>query len=283
LAAYAFVTESTSLGCSKQLEAVQQIRRMRGGAQSQLMRASDAGFYVVKFRDNPQHVRVLANEFLASRLGQCLGLPMPDVQSIEICDWLIQHTPELRIETAGQSRLVSSGLHLASRFATDLESGQIFDYLPESMFPRVINRSDFPRTLVLDKWTCNSDGRQAVFAQNPPRRGYVATFIDQGYCFNAGEWSFPDQALCGIYYRNFVYATVASWDSFEPALTSAEEMDISDIWDCAAGIPQEWCGPDPGALPRLVEELHRRRSKIRELITAFRLSSRNPFSNWVRH
>jgi len=100
---------------------------------------------------------------------------MPDVQSIEICDWLIQHTPELRIETAGQSRLVSSGLHLASRFATDLESGQIFDYLPESMFPRVINRSDFPRTLVLDKWTCNSDGRQAVFAQNPPRRGYVAT------------------------------------------------------------------------------------------------------------
>jgi hypothetical protein len=254
---------------------------MRGGAQAQLMRASDGGYHVVKFRDNPQHVRVLANEYLASRLGQCLGLPMPDVQSVEICDWLIQHTPELRIETAGQSRLVSSGLHLASRFAADLESAQIFDYLPESMFPRVINRSDFSRTLVLDKWTCNSDGRQAVFAQHPPRRGYVTTFIDQGYCFNAGEWSFPDLALCGVYYRNHVYASVDSWDSFEPALTSAEEMDISDIWDCAVGIPAEWCGQDTGALPRLVEELHRRRSKIRDLITAFRVSSRNPFPNWL--
>jgi hypothetical protein len=60
----------------------------------------------------------------------------------------------------------------------------------------------------------------------------------------------------------------------------AEEMDISDIWSCAAGIPAEWCGHDPGDLPSLVEELHRRRSKIRDLLTAFRVSSRNPFPNW---
>jgi len=109
------------------------------------------------------------------------------------------------------------------------------------------------------------------------------TFIDQGYCFNAGEWSFPDLALHGVYYRNFVYATVDSWDSFEPALTTAEEMDISDIWECAAGIPAEWYGHDPGALRSLVEELYRRRSKIRDLITAFRVSSRNPFPNWLQH
>src|SRR5579859_4514567 len=256
---------------------------MRGGAQAQLMRASDQDYHVVKFRDNPQHTRVLANEFLASRLGQCLGLPIPDVQTIELSDWLIEHTPELRIETDGHLRPVSSGLHLASRFATNLETGCVFDYLPESMFLRVINRSDFPRILVLDKWTGNCDGRQAVFSQRAPRRGYEATFIDQGYCFNSGEWNFPDKPLCGVYYRNFVYASVDSWDSFEPALTSAEEMDMSDIWDSAAGIPAEWCGPDTRALPRLVEELYHRRSRIRDLITAFRVSSRNPFPNWLRH
>src|SRR5579859_1636731 len=203
---------------------------MRGGAQAQLMRASDQDYHVVKFRDNPQHTRVLANEFLASRLGQCLGLPIPDVQTIELSDWLIEHTPELRIETDGHLRPVSSGLHLASRFATNLETGCVFDYLPESMFLRVINRSDFPRILVLDKWTGNCDGRQAVFSQRAPRRGYEATFIDQGYCFNSGEWNFPDKPLCGVYYRNFVYASVDSWDSFEPALTSAEEMDISALY-----------------------------------------------------
>ena len=28
---------------------------------------------------------------------------------------------------------------------------------------------------------------------------YTATFIDQGYCFNAGEWTFPDSPLRGVY------------------------------------------------------------------------------------
>ena len=35
--------------------AVQQIRRMRGGAQGQLMLGADGHIYVVKFQNNPQH------------------------------------------------------------------------------------------------------------------------------------------------------------------------------------------------------------------------------------
>ena len=42
--------------------AVQHIRRMRGGAQGQLMLGADGHAYVVKFQNNPQHMRVLANE-----------------------------------------------------------------------------------------------------------------------------------------------------------------------------------------------------------------------------
>ena len=68
------------------LSAVQQVRRMRGGSQSHLMRASDGGFVVVKFQNNPQSVRVLANEFLATRIGLYLGLPMPEVAVIEVSD-----------------------------------------------------------------------------------------------------------------------------------------------------------------------------------------------------
>ena len=49
--------------------AVQHIRRMRGGAQGQLMLGEDGHVYVVKFQNNPQHTRVLANEFLATRLA----------------------------------------------------------------------------------------------------------------------------------------------------------------------------------------------------------------------
>lgn len=48
------------------ISAVQHIRRMRGGSQSHLLWASDGNYYVTKFQNNPQHIRVLANEIFAS-------------------------------------------------------------------------------------------------------------------------------------------------------------------------------------------------------------------------
>ena len=57
--------------------AVQAIRRMRGGAQSQLMLGADGKLWVVKFQNNPQHLRVLANELIATRLAEAVGLTVP--------------------------------------------------------------------------------------------------------------------------------------------------------------------------------------------------------------
>lgn len=260
------------------LYAVQHIRRMRGGSQAHLMRASDGAYYVCKFQNNPQHLRVLANEMFATRLGRWLGLTMPQVEVIEVSDWLITNTPDLRVEVAGTAVPCSTGLQLGSLYP-DPES-QVFDYLPENMLAQVTNAAEFPRCLILDKWTCNSDGRQAIFVRKTRGRKYSASFIDQGYCFNAGEWDFPDSPLRGIYARNCVYAGVTGWESFEPALTRAEEADIVDLWRCAEPIPPEWYDQDHQALEQMVEALYRRRQMIRALITAFRHSSRNPFPNW---
>jgi hypothetical protein len=57
--------------------AVEQIRRMRGGARARLMRYDDEGYYVVKFHNNPQGMRILVNELLGTRLAGRLGLPAP--------------------------------------------------------------------------------------------------------------------------------------------------------------------------------------------------------------
>jgi hypothetical protein len=65
------------------ISAVQHLRPLRGGAQAHLLRASDGACYVTKFQNNPQHIRVLANEMLATNLGRALGLPMPRVEVIE--------------------------------------------------------------------------------------------------------------------------------------------------------------------------------------------------------
>ena len=72
--------------------AVQHVRRMRGGSQSHLMRASDGNLYVVKFENNPQGVRVLANELIVTRLAETAGLSVPACEIIEVNDWIIQNS-----------------------------------------------------------------------------------------------------------------------------------------------------------------------------------------------
>lgn len=130
---------------ASQLQAVQHIRKMRGGAQSHLMLASDGHYYVVKFQNNPQHLKVLANEMFASKLGQQLGLPMASVAVIDVSEWLIEHSPELRIEVAGHTLPCGSGLQFGSRYVGNPLESQIFDYLPEALASRIKNIQDFAR------------------------------------------------------------------------------------------------------------------------------------------
>ena len=48
------------------------------------MRCSDGYYYVVKFQNNPQGVRILANELLATRLAARIGLPVPGAAVVEV-------------------------------------------------------------------------------------------------------------------------------------------------------------------------------------------------------
>jgi len=263
------------------ISAVQHLRKLRGGSQSHLLRASDGAAYVTKFQNNPQHVRVLANEMLATRLGLALGLPMPQVEVIEVSDWLIEHTPDLRIQLAGREIFCQSGKQLGSLYVGGDGPGLTSDYLPSELLRGVHNLVSFAQVLVLDKWTCNADGRQAIFSRKTSRcHRYTATFIDQGYCSNAGEWTFPDFPLRGVYANNSVYETVTGWEAFEPALTRAESMDEGRIWQFASDIPEEWYEGDRNGLERLVERLSKRRGIIRTLINDFRQSPRHPFPKW---
>jgi hypothetical protein len=253
---------------------------MRGGAQGHLMRCSDTHFYVVKFRNNPQHLRVLANELLATRLAELAGLPVPATDVVEVDEWLVEHTPELNIQLAGSCIPCQAGLQFGSRFVVSPLEGQVFDYLPIEMFSRVRNLEAFAGMLVLDKWTGNANGRQAAFWRKLRDKKYTVSFIDQGYCFNAGEWTFPDYPLRGVYARNEVYAWVQGWESFEPWLSRVESMEEDVIWRAAGEIPPEWYGGEWDALENLVQVLIERRGMVRELIAAFGASGRRPFPGW---
>ena len=261
--------------------AVQAIRRMRGGAQSQLMLGADSRLWVVKFQNNPQHIRVLANELIATRLAEAAGLTVPPSDVIEVTEWLVENTSDMLVDLGrGLRERCRPGLQFGSQFVGGLMPGQVMDFLAEQQLAEVRNLAEFAGMLAVDKWTGNCNGRQAVFSRKPRERKYRATFIDQGFCFNAGEWTFPDSPLRGVYLRTGVYAGVTGWSSFEPWLTRIEEMPAEKLWAIAEAVPPEWYGGDLVAIERLMEKLLARRGRVRELIAAFRDSEREPFPFW---
>jgi hypothetical protein len=261
--------------------AVQAIRRMRGGAQSQLMLGADGRLWVVKFQNNPQHVRVLANELIATRLAQAVGLTVPAAEVIDVTEWLAANTPDLFIDLGkGERERCRAGLQFGSAFVGGLMPGQVVDYLPETQLDDVRNHGEFAGALAIDKWAGNCNGRQAVFERKSRERKYRATFIDQGFCFNAGDWDFPDSPLRGVYPRNSVYARVTGWSDFEPWLSRIESLTAEQLWAIADGVPPEWYGGDPSSIERLMEKMLARRGKVRDLVLAFRDSSREPFPMW---
>jgi hypothetical protein len=255
---------------------------MRGGAQGQLMLGADGHIYVVKFQNNPQHRRVLANEFLASKLAAAAGLTAPEAELVEVSDWLVENTPELEIDLGRTRERCQAGLQFGSRFVGGLMPGQVVDYLPEEQMAEVKNLAEFAGILALDKWTGNANGRQAVFNRRQREKRYRAVFIDYGYCFHAGEWRFEDAPLRGVYYRNDVYREIGGWESFEPWLTRLETMAEETVWAAANEVPPEWYGGDLSDMEALVEKLLARRSRIRELIEGFGKSDRKPFPKWGR-
>lgn len=262
------------------VRAIQQIRKMRGGAQSHLMLGEDGNAWVVKFQNNPQHLRVLPNELLATRLAGLIGLTVPACEVMEVSPWLIERTPELEMELGERREPCRPGLHFGSQLVGGLMPGHVADYLPEPQLSEVRNLSEFAGVLALDKWTCNANGRQALFHRKGREKRYSATFIDQGFCFNAGEWRFIDAPLRGVYARNLVYSEVRGWDNFEPWLTRIEELEPERIWALVETVPPEWYEGNAEVLEHLMQKLIERRTQVRPLITSFRDSSRQPFPNW---
>src|SRR6266481_1312628 len=148
------------------IKALEQIRRMRGGAQSHLMRFSDGNYYVVKFQNNPQHRRILVNELLGTRLASRLGLPTAPVEVVEVGAELIRLTPELCIELPRSRTPCAAGLQFGSRYPGDPREMTLHDFLPDEKLREVENLHDFAGMLVFDKWACNTNGRQTVFFED---------------------------------------------------------------------------------------------------------------------
>jgi HipA-like protein len=252
------------------------------------MRCGEGLYYVVKFMNNPQHLRTLANEMFATRLAGRLGICVPQVDVVEVQSSLIERTPALAMELGLGRVPCAAGKQFGSKFPGNPSTVTIYPLGLDAPIERTRNMDDFLGILVFDKWVCQTDRRQAIFVQEyiPSADGkcdetYQAMMIDQGFCFNGGCWNFPDAPLHSLYADRRVYGDVVGIESFDPWLDQLEtKLSMNLLYQEALQVPTEWYGGDHEAFERLIERLDKRRTKVRELIWATRNACRRAFPNW---
>ena len=275
------------------LKALRLVRKMRGGAQAQLMETSDGGYHVVKFINNPQHRRILVNEWLAAVVLEYLEIARPKVAFVELTPGFIGANPECCIDRGGRKEAPEPGWHFGSLFPGDPNRQAVYDFLPDVLLDSVANQSHFRGVLVFDKWASNSDARQSIFFRariqewtpvtgvHPLKTGFVAHMIDHGYICNGPHWQFTDAAAGGLYHRKQVYSSIRSLDDFQPWLDRVREFPAEVFDKVLREIPPSWIDGDQDLLEAMMEKLYARRRRADTLIEAARNSSAAPFPNWL--
>ena len=275
------------------LMARRHIRKMRGGAQSHLVEADDGQFYIVKFQNNPQHRRILVNEFVASIFLKYLQISCPDVALIQVNEEFLRENADASIELGARRIPVAAGWQFGSRYPGDPARIAVYDFVPDVLLQKVRNLSDFLGALVFDKWASNADGRQSVFFRARVREwlpgagetraaamGFIALMIDQGFAFNGPQWEFVDSPVQGLYSRKLVYEGVTSLAAFEPWLERVLHFPEEAVDLAYKQVPPEWLEGDRDAFEGMLERLMRRRKRVPDLIEDTRRARQSPFPNW---
>ena len=265
---------------------------MRGGAQAHLIEADDGAFYVVKFRNNPQHRRILVNESIAASILTHLQIAAPDCQFVSLSPSFLAANPDINISLGTRKAAVEPGWHFGSKHPGNPDTMAIYDFIPDALLAQVANSEQFRAVLVFDRWVANADGRQSVFFRAqlkdwlvlpgvPPRKlGFVVSMIDHGFAFNGPHWDLPESAITGLYPRRMVYETVKSLNDFDPWLSRVRNFPDEVIDSAIRRLPPEWIEDDFEALEKLMESLIRRKKRIPELIEECRKAQGNPFPRW---
>ncbi len=278
------------------VQATRLIRKMRGGAQAHLLQCSDGHFYVVKFRNNPQHRRILINEWMASVFLNYLQISTPEAAIVNVGAAFLEANPDVYLQLGSHRSAVEPGWHFGSRYPGDPAKVMVYDFLPDMLLEKVVNVQEFLGVLAFDKWIGNADARQAVFyrarlRQWPPgsseapraggvSSGFVASMMDHGYIFDGPHWKFPDSPLQGLYFRPNVYRKVRGWQDFEPWLDRVVFFPEEIVDGAQKQIPPEWMAEDADALEAILEKLLSRRRHVPDLIRDSTRGRVNPFPEW---
>lgn len=238
------------------------------------MEADDGYAYVIKFSNNPQHRRILVNEWFGSRFLCSIGIAAPEPAIVYATAEFLEQNPEVHIQYGSRREAIEAGPHFGSRFPGDPGNLMVYDFLPRGLIARVENKRDFLGTLAFDQWLGQTDARQAIFFRERYRKrqptagadthgsGFIAHMIDHGFIFGGPEWRLYDSPLHGMYFQPEVYHEVRTLDDFQPWLDRIVHFPEEVVERTFRAIPKEWLAGDADALERLLVLALRRRAQV---------------------
>jgi hypothetical protein len=216
---------------------------------------------------NPQGDRILVNEWVAAKILDALGIPVPRVAVITVTAEFLAANPEIAFGYGHGRVEIRPGEHFGSQWiVAEPDQENTYDFIPDTLLATVANLRDFLGMLAADRWLCNVDGRQVVFARVDGQ--FWGWFIDHGYIFDGPHWDFQNYPLCGLYHRPaLVYDQAHSLSDFEPWLTRIERFRPVELRRIAASVPEAWLSyQDRKLLYDLIEGLIERRRKVRGML-----------------
>ncbi|WCT56902.1 hypothetical protein PQ456_05090 [Paenibacillus kyungheensis] len=204
----------------------------------------DGQTYAVKFKENPQGIKAIVNEYICSELALLLQLPIPKPVLIHLTEEFCSMYGQKLKEHIGSDIL--PGVHfgcLKLKKAYPIELG--------SMLNEAINIEIIAELLIFDLFICNSDrdnnGGNLLF--DPQQKKII--ILDHTHAFDLGTiWEasqlnqrigepFTLLNLNGHVYRKLV-PYVKGYNPFNSILEKLKTMTTDQIWNIINSVPNEW-------------------------------------------
>jgi hypothetical protein len=211
-------------------------RRLRGGSQPILARASDGRRYVVKFANNLQGRNLLFNEAAGSLLYRACGLPVPEWTPLHVPASFLDEYPEAWIETERGLLRPEEGLCFGSCYVES--ENRILEILPLSGMRHIRNRANFWLAWLVDLCADHADNRQALFIED--QTGMLnAMFIDHGHLFGGADGMQIAHPIVSRYLDPRIYEQVSS-PQFSEVRTRIWSVNKTLLRKELQKIPPEW-------------------------------------------
>jgi hypothetical protein len=258
----------------KQVCPVRFREKLSGKSQSALIDANDGSQYVVKWLNNLYGPQLVFNEALGSSLFAAFGLPVPPWTAIVIASDFIDANPEMWFDTRSGKVKQSASLNFASLSVVQPER-TVYEVLPGSWFPRLVNREAFLGAMVLDIWMGNLEHRKALFVEND--HTLEAVFVNHAHMLGGPDGCASRHQVLPSYLDQRVYAGLDVAQGLNSWANHLAQNGEYAVKKALAGLPQEWVTSSAEAA---VDELIRSIPEVRERVCAAAASLWAPKVNW---